>query len=97
MEHPDHRMVPCTLQCYCFLTIVQGQPHSGISDGQTNLFINPQYQNQTIEVLTFLTQQLSTVTNVAGIEILNEPQNDPGLEDLCMLISLQVFPLTYYT
>ncbi|KZT68201.1 glycoside hydrolase family 5 protein [Daedalea quercina L-15889] len=56
-----------------------GQPHSGISDGVTGLFDSPTYMDMTISVLTFLVEQLVNVTNVVGIEILNEPQNDPGL------------------
>lgn len=60
-----------------------GQPHSGISDGITGLFDNPTNINQTIAVLTYLTQQLATVTNVVGIELLNEPQDNPGLSDFC--------------
>ncbi|KAF8575791.1 glycoside hydrolase family 5 protein [Ramaria rubella] len=58
-----------------------GQPHSGISDGQTNLFTNSAYQTQTIAVLTFLTQQLALVNNVVGIQLLNEPLNVPQLTD----------------
>ena len=60
-----------------------GQQHSGISDGATNLFDNPGYINQTINVLTFLAQNLTYVTNVVGIQMLNEPQNVPSLEDFC--------------
>lgn len=37
----------------------------------------------TINVLTFLAQQLVPVTNVVGIEILNEPSNVAGLPDFC--------------
>ncbi|KAI5124592.1 hypothetical protein M0805_003109 [Coniferiporia weirii] len=58
-----------------------GQPHSGISDGQANLFNNATNMNLTINVLTFLVQQLASVTNVVGIEILNEPNDDPSLPD----------------
>ncbi|PCH38120.1 glycoside hydrolase family 5 protein [Wolfiporia cocos MD-104 SS10] len=58
-----------------------GQPHSGISDGVTGLFGNPTYENMTISLLTFLMEQLVNVTNVIGIEILNEPQNVPELPD----------------
>lgn len=57
--------------------------HSGISDGYTNLFDNPTYVNQTMNVLAFLTKEFTYVTNVVGIQILNEPQNVPGLEDFC--------------
>ncbi|KAF7793112.1 hypothetical protein EIP86_004220 [Pleurotus ostreatoroseus] len=58
-----------------------GQQHSGISDGQTNLFGNPYWINKTMDVLTFLMGQLGYVTNVVGIEILNEPQDVPSLPD----------------
>jgi aryl-phospho-beta-D-glucosidase BglC (GH1 family) len=65
-----------------------GQPHSGISDGATNLFSSPANVQQTIHVLSFLMQHLSNVTNVVGIQILNEPQNVPGLVDFCMHTTL---------
>jgi hypothetical protein len=60
-----------------------GQPHSGISDGATNLFDDPSNVRRTIAVLTFLMKHLCNVTNVVGIEILNEPQNVPKLLDFC--------------
>ena len=60
-----------------------GQPHSGISDGATNLFDNPSNIKQTIDVLSFLMNNLQNVTNVVGIQILNEPQNVPELTDFC--------------
>ncbi|EJD05843.1 glycoside hydrolase [Fomitiporia mediterranea MF3/22] len=56
-----------------------GQAHSGVSDGQANFFSNPSNQDATINVLTFLAQQLASVTNVIGIEILNEPNDDESL------------------
>lgn len=62
-----------------------GQPHSGISDGVTGLFDSPTYMNLTIGVLTFLTEQLANVTNIVGIEVLNEPQDDPALPGFCKL------------
>ncbi|KAL4253866.1 glycosyl hydrolase 5 (cellulase A) family protein [Abortiporus biennis] len=58
-----------------------GQQHSGISDGQTNLFDNPENIQRAMDVLTFLTQQLVNVSNVVGIQILNEPQNVDSLAD----------------
>ncbi|CCL98443.1 uncharacterized protein FIBRA_00440 [Fibroporia radiculosa] len=61
-----------------------GQPHSGISDGITGLFDSPAYTNLTITVLTFLMEQLMNVTNVIGIELLNEPQDVPQLPDFYM-------------
>jgi aryl-phospho-beta-D-glucosidase BglC (GH1 family) len=60
-----------------------GQPHSGISDGAASLFSNPNNMAKTIDILVFLTQQLVCVTNVVGIQILNEPQNVPQLPDFC--------------
>ena len=60
-----------------------GQPHSGISDGQTNLFSVPENMDKAIEVLTFLVQTFALVNNVVGIQILNEPVYDVDLEDFC--------------
>ncbi|KAG6899493.1 hypothetical protein C0993_009715 [Termitomyces sp. T159_Od127] len=56
-----------------------GQPHSGISDGASNMFDDPEYMQKTIDVLGFLMQQLEPVSNVVGIQILNEPQDKPEL------------------
>lgn len=61
-----------------------GQQHSGISDGATNLFNVPSNMDKTIAVLTFLAQNLANVNNVVGIEILNEPQDVDGLPQFCM-------------
>ncbi|KAJ7751969.1 glycoside hydrolase superfamily [Mycena metata] len=58
-----------------------GQPHSGISDKDVGLFDSETNMDKTIDVLTFLTEQLCNVTNVIGIQVLNEPQDDPGLVD----------------
>ncbi|KAH9901105.1 glycoside hydrolase [Cubamyces lactineus] len=58
-----------------------GQPHSGISDGNVNLFDSDWYINKTMSVLTFLMEELVNVTNVVGIQILNEPQNVASLPD----------------
>ena len=60
-----------------------GQPHSGISDGQARLFSNSTYMDKTIQVLTFLMEQLQNVTNVVGIEIANEPNDVPELPSFC--------------
>jgi glucan 1,3-beta-glucosidase len=60
-----------------------GQGHSGISDGATNLFYNQDNMDKTIDVLTFLMQQLGTVTNVVGIQMLNEPLDVPELAPFC--------------
>ncbi|TRM70447.1 glycoside hydrolase superfamily [Schizophyllum amplum] len=56
-----------------------GQAHSGVSDGQTQLFGDEGNKARTIEALSFLVQQLSSVTNVVGVQLLNEPQNVPEL------------------
>ncbi|WRT70121.1 uncharacterized protein IL334_007115 [Kwoniella shivajii] len=55
------------------------QAHSGVSDGQQNLFNNPTNVQLTINILTYLTQQLVKVNNVVGIQILNEPSNVDSL------------------
>lgn len=60
-----------------------GQPHSGVSDGQQTLFGNKTNEDATVDVLSFLTQQLASVTNVIGIQVLNEPVDDPSLPDFC--------------
>lgn len=60
-----------------------GQSHSGISDGQMRLFNSTMYMDKTLEVCMFLTEQLQNVTNVVGIEILNEPNDIPELSDFC--------------
>lgn len=61
-----------------------GQDHSGVSDGKTNLFGNQAYLDKTVNVLVYLAEQLVEVTNVVGIQLLNEPKDDPGLPDFCM-------------
>ncbi|KAJ3726080.1 glycoside hydrolase superfamily [Lentinula raphanica] len=53
-----------------------GQPHSGISDGKTNLFTNSTYQEKALQVVQYLASELCFVSNVAGLEILNEPEDD---------------------
>ncbi|KAI0082754.1 glycoside hydrolase [Panus rudis PR-1116 ss-1] len=58
-----------------------GQAHSGISDGVTGLFDSPANIDKTMKVLTFLTKQLASVTNVVGIQMLNEPKGVDSLED----------------
>jgi glucan 1,3-beta-glucosidase len=68
-----------------------GQPHSGISDGQTRLFNSSTYMDKTMEFLMFLTAQLQNVTNIVGIEILNEPNDTPELLDFCKHASFSCF------
>ncbi|KAF5344234.1 hypothetical protein D9756_001981 [Leucocoprinus leucothites] len=63
-----------------------GQQHSGISDGQTNFFNSYDYQWKTIEALKFIVQQLGQITNVIGVQLLNEPIGHPSLENFCGLI-----------
>jgi glucan 1,3-beta-glucosidase len=60
-----------------------GQPHSGISDGATNLFKNPSNVKKTLDVLIYLVQQMVSMTNVVGIQVLNEPENVSELTDFC--------------
>ncbi|KDN38614.1 hypothetical protein RSAG8_09401, partial [Rhizoctonia solani AG-8 WAC10335] len=65
-----------------------GQSHAGTSDGKIQLFDNDDNVKKTIEVLSYLTQQLVPVSNVVGIQILNEPQNIASLPHFCMSGSL---------
>ncbi|KJA28241.1 glycoside hydrolase family 5 protein, partial [Hypholoma sublateritium FD-334 SS-4] len=58
-----------------------GQPHSGVSDGQTQLFAVPENMDKTIAALEYIAGQLQSVNNVVGIQMLNEPTYDKGLED----------------
>lgn len=60
-----------------------GQAHSGVSTGGVQLFDNQGNVDKTMNVLKFLTKELANVTNVVGIEILNEPKAVAGLEDFC--------------
>lgn len=60
-----------------------GRDHSGVSDGTARLFNSPDNMKKTINVLTFLTQNLVNVSNVVGIQILNEPDYADNLEDFC--------------
>jgi len=63
-----------------------GRDHSGVSDGQTKLFSTPLYMDKAIAGLTFMMKTLARVSNVVGIQILNEPVYDDGLEDFCAYI-----------
>ncbi|KAJ3493405.1 hypothetical protein NLJ89_g11028 [Agrocybe chaxingu] len=58
-----------------------GQSHSGVSDGKAALFSVQQNMDKTVDVLAFLAKELAPVNNVVGIQLLNEPNYDPGLED----------------
>jgi glucan 1,3-beta-glucosidase len=60
-----------------------GQSHSGVSTGQAQFFWDPYNRAKTVDALVYLTQQLVDVNNVVGIELLNEPSNDPILADWC--------------
>ena len=68
-----------------------GQQHSGVSDGEINLFNNATNIAQTVEVLKFLTSTLAPISNCVGIELLNEPQNDPSLPQFCQCQVTQSF------
>lgn len=65
-----------------------GQDHSGISDGQTNLFREPENMDKSINALAFIVKELVHTNNVVGIEILNEPIYDGALEGFCEPIFL---------
>ncbi|KAG9016853.1 Glucan 1,3-beta-glucosidase 3 [Tulasnella sp. JGI-2019a] len=58
-----------------------GQQHSGVSDGKTQLFGNKAYIKQTQDFLVWLVQQFDQVNNVVGIELLNEPKYSQQLLD----------------
>ena len=60
-----------------------GQGHSGISDGVTGLFQSQSNMDRTVGVLTFLMKELAPVTNVVGIQMLNEPKDVPELIPFC--------------
>jgi glucan 1,3-beta-glucosidase len=60
-----------------------GQSHSGVSTGRNGLFTSEENLSKTINVLAYLAQQFSSVTNVVGIQILNEPDNVPNLPAFC--------------
>ncbi|KAG6845717.1 hypothetical protein H0H87_004983 [Tephrocybe sp. NHM501043] len=59
-----------------------GQPHSGISDGASDMFAKPEFLDKTIAVQEHLMRELASVSNVVGIQLLNEPKNVPELEDV---------------
>ncbi|WFD03364.1 hypothetical protein MOBT1_002053 [Malassezia obtusa] len=54
------------------------QAHSGFSTGKVN-FYSGNNQKRTTDFLLWLTAQFANVTNVVGIELLNEPQNNDKL------------------
>lgn len=55
-----------------------GQAHSGLSDGNIE-FYNDFNMNLTTELLVWLAHEISNVTNVVGIQLLNEPQDRTSL------------------
>jgi aryl-phospho-beta-D-glucosidase BglC (GH1 family) len=55
-----------------------GQDHSGVSDGVIGFFTSA-HMTQTTNLLVWMTQQLANVTNIVGIELLNEPVNRASL------------------
>ncbi|CEH14860.1 hypothetical protein CBOM_02676 [Ceraceosorus bombacis] len=55
-----------------------GQPHSGLSDGNIE-FYNDYNMGLTTDLLVWLAKEISDVTNVIGIQLLNEPQDRPNL------------------
>jgi hypothetical protein len=63
-----------------------GQGHSGVSDGVTGLFQSQNNMDSTANVLNFLMKELASVTNVVGIQMLNEPKDVPELIPFCTLV-----------
>ena len=55
-----------------------GQAHSGLSDGNIEFF-TPFNMNLTAELLKWFAHEVSDVTNIVGIQLLNEPQNRDSL------------------
>ena len=55
-----------------------GQSHSGLSDGNIE-FYNSFNMNLTKNLLVWIANEISDVTNVVGIQLLNEPQNRDSL------------------
>jgi glucan 1,3-beta-glucosidase len=62
---------------------IVGQSHSGTSDGKVKLFDDEDNITKTIDVLKYLTKQLVPISNVVGIQILNEPNNVVSLPEFC--------------
>ena len=57
-----------------------GQAHSGLSDGKIQFF-SQSNMDKTAKMVEWLVRELVNVTNVVGVELLNEPQNDSKLWD----------------
>ena len=55
-----------------------GQPHSGVNNGKADFF-NDFNENKMTKLLVWLVQELEDVSNVIGIELLNEPHNTKRL------------------
>lgn len=55
-----------------------GQPHSGLSNGKID-FYNKKNMDLTTNLLVWLAHEISNVTNVIGIQLLNEPQDRASL------------------
>ncbi|KAJ1033383.1 hypothetical protein NDA13_001375 [Ustilago tritici] len=51
-----------------------GQAHSGLNDGNIQWY-NIWNQDLTTELLVWIAKEISDITNVVGIQLLNEPQN----------------------
>lgn len=55
-----------------------GQPHSGLSNGKVEFFTEKN-MDRTRDLLIWLTRRTMNITNVVGIEVLNEPKNHDKL------------------
>lgn len=55
-----------------------GEPHSGVADGNVDFF-NDYNENKMIQLLEWLMREVQDISNVSGIELLNEPHNNQRL------------------
>lgn len=55
-----------------------GEPHSGVADGKVHFFKKENRERMT-KLLLWLMNEVQNISNVIGIELLNEPHNDKRL------------------
>ncbi|KAF8894654.1 glycoside hydrolase superfamily [Infundibulicybe gibba] len=58
-----------------------GQPHSGVSDGVAGLWGDEGNAQKTIDALVFIAREVMGISNVIGLQVLNEPNNVARLPD----------------
>ncbi|PWN48295.1 glycoside hydrolase [Violaceomyces palustris] len=73
-----------------------GQAHSGLNDGVINWY-NSYNQGLTTQVLLWLAQELSAVTNIVGIQMLNEPQDRASYWSWLSSVMDQIRSINKYT